>query len=179
MSGEIVIMKKSSSPSSIELNNQCALIEVALQMVYCDLSKAFDQVYSNLEMNHQATASEIQAQKKEIEQAIQRMREEADKIAAVAQKMENLLPKIMDAMRSDAGADCPDSDPRKVEFFRLWNQPQINPSEWQRLANRFSKAEKTAFARRLAHRAHHTGLHGFRIMELQLRPDYILRLRKG
>jgi hypothetical protein len=156
------------SQVSFELVNHFALTEVALELYYGRLGELLSKTNS--------TTDKLTDKLTELAQVIDRLREQAKKIQAVAQKTESLLPKLMDALGSDkGGADCPDSDPRRIEFFRLWNQPVVIPAEWQNLAERFSQMEKAAFARRLALRAHRTGLHGHRILQLQCQSFYLIR----
>lgn len=125
-----------------ELHRSVALIGAALELKYGTI----DQLLTTSTGQEDLLADKI----KEIDQQISRLKEQMAKLENMLSAMDEMVPKLLSAMSSDQnGAACSESDPRNVEFFRLWDEPLLVVGDWQQLSKSFSGKEKAAFVERI------------------------------
>lgn len=125
-----------------ELHQSVALIGAALELKYGTI----DQLLTMNTGQEDILADKIN----EIDQQINRLKEQMAKLENMLSALDEMLPKLIAAMGSDQnGAACSDSDPRKVEFFRLWDEPLLVVGDWQLLSKSFTGKEKAAFVERI------------------------------
>jgi hypothetical protein len=125
-----------------DLHQSVALIGAALELKYGTI----DQLLTMTTNQEDIVADKI----KEIDQQVSRLKEQMAKLENMLNTMNELLPKLIAAIGSDQnGAACSDSDPRNVEFFRLWDEPLLVVGDWQQLSKSFTEKEKAAFVERM------------------------------
>jgi seryl-tRNA synthetase len=146
-----------------DLHKSVALIGIALELKYGTLDQFFS-LYAE-----QGDVSEDQI--KNIDQQINQLKEQMRKLEEILQATEEIMPKLMDALgNSSDDAVCSDSDPRKVEFLRLWDNPIIVVEDWQELSKSFSPKEKAAFVERMLLIIEQLGVDQLGLSDLYPRP---------
>jgi hypothetical protein len=125
-----------------ELHQFVALIGIALELKYGRI----DQLLTLASEQGGISGDKI----KDIDQQITQIKEQMGKLEEMLKAIDEIMPKLTVALASNQDDPvCSDSDPRKVQFFRLWDEPLVVVEEWQRLSKSFSKKEKAAFVERM------------------------------
>lgn len=141
----------SDTPEQVnpDLHEMIALFAIAYELKYGTVDQLLTLVAGKEYSSGEKT---LEDQIKQIDEQIRQLRGQAAQIEEKARAMEELLPGLMAAVGSDTDTGCSDSDPRKAEFFRLWEDPMIVIEDWLRLSQSYSEKEKASFVERMMSR---------------------------